>query len=63
LLATRTVDSSVNVVHTNTALLTHYHQNLYKVIKKASQDNSQDIKEFLKNIKVVKGEDGKIEII
>jgi cell growth-regulating nucleolar protein len=38
-------------------------QNLYKVIKKASQDNSQDIKEFLKNIKVVKGEDGKIEII
>ena len=38
-------------------------QNLYKVIKKASQDNSQDIKEFLKNIKVVKGEDGKIEIL
>ncbi|ODV79534.1 zf-LYAR-domain-containing protein [Suhomyces tanzawaensis NRRL Y-17324] len=38
-------------------------QNLYKVIKKVSQESSQDIKELLKALKVVKNADGKLEII
>lgn len=36
--------------------------NLYKVVKKASKDNSQDIKDVLKGLNIVVNEDGKLVI-
>lgn len=35
-------------------------ENLYKIIKKASKENSKEIKEFLKTLEVSKNEEGKI---